>query len=160
MCVCGRFVAAVYCIVLYCAFFFFKQKTAYEIRISDWRSDLCSSDLPAGLIERFEIIQGGGAAVYGSDAIAGVVNYILKDDFDGLEIDGQQSISPYGDDYRPYLRLTAGKNFADNRGNIAINLEYSKRSEEHTSALQSLMRISYTGFCLQKKRTYNDITTL
>ncbi len=82
--------------------------------------------IPAGLIERVEIIQGGGAAVYGSDAIAGVVNYILKDDFDGLEIDGQQSISTYGDDYRPYLRLTAGKNFADNRGNIAINLEYSK----------------------------------
>src|SRR3546814_17668303 len=77
--------------------FFFKQKTPYEMRISDWSSDVCSSDL-----------------------------YILKDDFDGLEIDGQQSISTYGDDYRPYLRLTAGKNFADNRGNIAINLEYSK----------------------------------
>src|SRR3546814_4798900 len=85
-----------------------------------------SNGIPAGLIERVEIIQGGGAALYGSDAIACVVNYSLKDDFDGLEIDGQQSISTYGDDYRPYLRLTAGKNFADNRGNIAINLEYSK----------------------------------
>src|SRR3546814_19420999 len=73
-----------------------------------------------------EVIGGGGAAGDGSDAMAGVVNDIRKGDCDGLEIDGQQSISTYGDDYRPYLRLTAGKNFADNRGNIAINLEYSK----------------------------------
>src|SRR3546814_20652225 len=77
-------------------------------------------------MQRVEVIPGGGAAVDGSDAIAGVVNYNLKDDFDVIGIDGQQSISTYGDDYRPYLRLTAGKNFADNRGNIAINLEYSK----------------------------------
>lgn len=82
--------------------------------------------IPAGLIKRVEIIQGGGAAVYGSDAIAGVVNYILKDDFEGVEIDLQNSISSRGDDWRPYARLTAGTNFAGDRGNIAINLEYSK----------------------------------
>ncbi|HEY0594950.1 TonB-dependent receptor [Sphingopyxis sp.] len=82
--------------------------------------------IPAGLIKRVEIIQGGGAAVYGSDAIAGVVNYILKDDFEGIELDLQNSISTRGDDWRPYGRLTAGSNFAGGRGNIAVNLEYSK----------------------------------
>ncbi len=82
--------------------------------------------IPAGLIQRVEIVQGGGAAVYGSDAIAGVVNYILRDNFDGIEIDLSNSISSRGDDWRPYARLTAGKNFGGGRGNIAVNLEFSK----------------------------------
>src|SRR3546814_20685212 len=89
-------------------FFFFKQNTAYEMRISDGSSDVCSSDLlvlvngrrfipanadgsvdlatiPDALVERVEIITGGASAVYGSDAIAGAVNLILKDDFEGPE---------------------------------------------------------------------------
>ncbi|QNA83172.1 TonB-dependent receptor [Sphingomonas sp. So64.6b] len=82
--------------------------------------------IPAGLIDRIDIVQAGGAAVYGSDAIAGVVNYVLKKDFQGLEIDLQNSISTFGDDWRPYVRLTAGQNFAEGRGNIAVNMEYSK----------------------------------
>ena len=82
--------------------------------------------IPAGLIRRVDIVQAGGAAVYGSDAIAGVVNYVLRDDFDGLEIDLQNTISSRKDDFRPYARLTAGKNFGGGRGNIAVNLEYAK----------------------------------
>ncbi|TNE66591.1 MAG: TonB-dependent receptor [Alphaproteobacteria bacterium] len=82
--------------------------------------------IPVGLLERVEVVQAGGAAVYGSDAIAGVVNYILKKDFEGIELDGQASISDYGD-YPVYnLRGTFGKNFADGRGNIALNVEWSK----------------------------------
>ena len=82
--------------------------------------------IPTGLVERVEVVQGGGAAVYGSDAIAGVVNYILKDDFEGVEIDLQYGDSwEYNDYEQPALRLTAGTNFADGRGNIAVNAEYS-----------------------------------
>ncbi|MFN3311998.1 MAG: TonB-dependent receptor domain-containing protein [Hyphomonas sp.] len=81
--------------------------------------------IPTGLIDRIEVVQAGGAAVYGSDAIAGVVNYILKDDFEGLVLDFQ-----YGDTERQNFeqiagRLTAGKNFDGGRGNIALNLEAS-----------------------------------
>src|SRR3546814_7638946 len=54
-----------------CGVFFFKQKTAYEMRISDWSSDVCSSDL-------IEVLRDGASAQYGSDAIAGVINVILK----------------------------------------------------------------------------------
>lgn len=82
--------------------------------------------IPAGLIERVDVVQAGGAAVYGSDAIAGVVNYILRDDFEGIEIDLQNSISSRGDDWRPYVRMTAGTNFGGGRGNVAVNLEYSR----------------------------------
>ena len=70
--------------------------------------------------------QGGGAAVYGSDAIAGVVNYILVDDFEGLEIDLQYGDSwEYNDYEQPAIRVTGGTNFADGQGNIAFNLEWS-----------------------------------
>lgn len=82
--------------------------------------------VPAGLIDRIDVVQAGGAAVYGSDAIGGVVNYILKDHFEGMEVDTQYGISSHGDDKRPSARVTFGKNFAGGRGNIAADLEYSK----------------------------------
>ncbi|WP_213982224.1 TonB-dependent receptor [Sphingomonas sp. dw_22] len=85
-----------------------------------------SNIIPLGLLERVEVFQGGGAAVYGSDAVAGVVNYILKKDFTGLVLDGQTGISDRGD-YGTYsLRGTAGTNFADGRGNVAIDVGWSK----------------------------------
>jgi iron complex outermembrane receptor protein len=82
--------------------------------------------IPTGLIERIDVVQAGGAAVYGSDAIAGVVNYVLKDSFEGLELDAQYGISSRDDYPTQALRATAGKNFLDGRANIAANLEWSK----------------------------------
>lgn len=84
--------------------------------------------IPVELIERVDIVEAGGAAVYGSGAIAGVVNYVLKRDFQGLSLDAQYGLSSRGDYRQPSLRLTAGQNFHDNRGNIAVNLEYSSSS--------------------------------
>ncbi|MBU3076832.1 TonB-dependent receptor domain-containing protein [Sphingomonas quercus] len=82
--------------------------------------------IPTGLIERVDVMQAGGAAVYGSGAMAGAVNYVLKRNFQGLELDGQASITSRGD-YPVYsLRGTFGQNFAEDRGNFAINLEYSQ----------------------------------
>jgi iron complex outermembrane receptor protein len=81
--------------------------------------------IPTGLIEQIEVVQAGGAAVYGSDAIAGVVNYILKDDFEGLELDAQYGDASEGDYEQQNYRLTWGTNFNDNRGNIAVNAEYA-----------------------------------
>src|SRR5690606_36083862 len=52
-----------------------------------------TNTIPVGLLQRVDIVQAGGAAVYGSDAIAGVINYVLRDDFDGLEFDAQYGIS-------------------------------------------------------------------
>ena len=82
--------------------------------------------IPLGLLERVEVVQGGGAAVYGSDAIAGVVNYILKDDFEGIELDAQTGISSRGDYHTYSFRGTVGTNFADGRGNIAADVGYAK----------------------------------
>ncbi len=85
-----------------------------------------SNVIPTGLIQRVDIVQAGGAAVYGSDAIAGVVNYILKSDYEGLELDAQYGQGDNGTNDKTALRATFGRNFQDGRGNIAVNLEYSK----------------------------------
>ena len=89
-------------------------------------SQVDANVIPTGLLSRVEVVKAGGAAVYGSDAIAGVVNYVLKRDFEGLEGDAQASVTSRGD-YPTYsARLTGGTNFGDGRGNVAFNVEWSK----------------------------------
>ncbi|HYD13825.1 MAG TPA: TonB-dependent receptor [Allosphingosinicella sp.] len=80
--------------------------------------------IPSDLIERIDVITGGSSAVYGSDAIAGVVNFVLRQDYDGIRLRGQGGISQQGDRGIQFVSLTAGRNFADDRANVAINLEY------------------------------------
>src|SRR3546814_5584478 len=111
-------------------FFFVKQKTAYEMRISDWSSDVCSSDLCGDV----------GAVEHDAPGV-------------GL--------------YQPHDRIEAGRlaravrpqepddlTLADRQRHVGENgaLVVAFRSEEHTSELQSLMRISYAVFCLKKKK--------
>ncbi|WP_370713144.1 TonB-dependent receptor domain-containing protein [Sphingomonas sp. IW22] len=81
--------------------------------------------IPTPLIERVEVITGGASAVYGADAVSGVVNFILKRDFEGLEVQGQTGISSRGDAERYSINATAGSNFADGRGNVAAHLAYT-----------------------------------
>lgn len=82
--------------------------------------------IPVGLLKRVDVVQAGGAAVYGSDAIAGVVNYVLKDDFEGMEVDSQYGVSSRGDYPQRSLRMTLGRNFLDGRANLAADVEWSK----------------------------------
>src|SRR3546814_7956527 len=105
-------------VVMFFFFFFFKQKTAYEMRISDWSSDVCSSDL-GGLRHRRHI---RSEAVEAFAPAAGMAVAAL-DRAERSLMEGEP---------RP----------------AAI------RSEEHTSELQSLMRISYAVFCLKQKNIY------
>lgn len=83
--------------------------------------------IPPPLIDRIEIITGGASAVYGADALAGVVNIILKDRFDGLEAQGRTLISERGDGREGQLSVTAGRKFS--AGKIMANLTWSKRDE-------------------------------
>ncbi|GAB7551248.1 TonB-dependent receptor [Novosphingobium sp. 11B] len=82
--------------------------------------------IPTGLLRRIDITQAGGAAVYGSDAIAGVINYVLENKFDGVQLDLQSGITSRGDYPRRSVAFVAGRNFSEGRGNIAIDLEYRK----------------------------------
>ncbi len=78
------------------------------------------------LVDRVETIAIGGAPIYGSDAIAGTVNIILKRDYEGFDLDAQYGISTYGDAPNYRVRALAGKNFAGGRGNITLAGEYNR----------------------------------
>ncbi len=96
---------------------------------------------PTDLIERVELVTGGNSAVYGSDAIAGVVNFVLKKDFEGIQLRGQAGANiDHGDAGNQYVSLLAGKNFGDGRGNIALNLEYAHQSDYYASGRKNLSR--------------------
>ena len=83
--------------------------------------------IPTTLLERVDIVTGGNSAIYGSDAVAGVVNFILRRDFDGIEGRAQAGISDEGDLGQYFVGLTAGRNFLDDRANVAVSFEYTKQ---------------------------------
>src|SRR3546814_3977221 len=122
-------------------FFFFKQKTAYEMRISDWSSDVCSSDLLVSELVQSADLQAKPEQVrtrieefaQNYEQPAQVVAYYLSDRQRRAEIEA----------------IVLEDNVVDHV------LSKAQRSEEHTSELQSLMRISYAVFCLKKNKTRN-----
>src|SRR3546814_8472789 len=133
-------------------FFFFKQKTAYELRISDWSSDVCSSDL--GRVRH--LCPGVGR------------DHCLQRGADRRARDDQRRARRRRLDGEAAHRRSGGAGIAARRGGLSGNSRLKAehgmgnsiwtgaRSEEHTSELQSLMRISYAVFCLKKKKNKND----
>jgi iron complex outermembrane recepter protein len=114
--------------------------------------------IPAGLVERVEVVTGGASAAYGSDAIAGVVNFIMKRNFEGFQIDGQWGLN-YHDNGNSFMQglvsdfgttpptgtakdgrnrtfdMLMGTNFADGKGNITAYLSY-----RHADPVESSQR--------------------
>src|SRR3546814_5502562 len=139
--------------VCFCDFFFVKQKTAYEMRISDWSSDVCSSDLR---ISTADIADSEKTAMFNS-----IVSYVVRRAICGL------TPKNYNNNFMSILRqlikgemsnaalkelLGASSTIASRWPDDAEFTNAILRSEEHTSELQSLMRISYAVFCLKKKK--------
>ncbi|MFT3723322.1 MAG: TonB-dependent receptor [Hyphomonadaceae bacterium] len=85
------------------------------------------NSLPVALLERIEVVPLAGAAVYGSDAIAGTINVILKDDFEGADFSAQYGEAEAGDLAQWQVQGVIGANFADGRGNVAASVEYNKQ---------------------------------
>jgi outer membrane receptor protein involved in Fe transport len=84
--------------------------------------------IPMSMIENVEIITGGASATYGSDAIAGVINFKLRRHFNGLELSATHGSTTQGDGENNQLSALLGGDFAGGRGNAMIDLEYSDRS--------------------------------
>src|SRR3546814_7986661 len=129
-------------------FFFFKQKTAYELRISDWSSDVCSSDLRSAERRRL------GHRVPAADPDP----LLLHPDAGGDRLYGPRRLpdgradgagGPVGAWYGRWGVNYLYGTWSVLRGLQAVGVG---RSEEHTSELQSLMRISYAVFCLKKQK--------
>jgi iron complex outermembrane receptor protein len=83
--------------------------------------------IPTDFIERVELLTGGASATYGSDAVAGVVNIILKRNLNGVLFDAQTGRSSHGDDFKKKLSLTFGTSSADGASNVMGHLGYSKQ---------------------------------
>jgi len=108
--------------------------------------------VPTVLIERTEVVTGGASAAWGSDAVAGVVNLIFKKKMTGIEGEFQYGVSDYNDNARYRAALSAGFNFADDRGNVVVAGEYednkgiqpgSSRSELVTDNWQVISNPNY-----------------
>src|SRR3546814_2890006 len=128
--------------VVFCCFFFFKQKTAYEMRISDWSSDVCSSDLLTTLGNPDLKPEKSRSWTVGA-LIEPIPGVSFTADYYNIKKTGAISAPNFAPAIAAYY---TGQPIPD-----------GYRSEEHTSELQSLMRISYAVFCLTKK-TQTDQT--
>src|SRR3546814_3588843 len=119
-------------------FFFFKQKTAYEMRISDWSSDVCSSDLPEKTLQQVTLASRSRLSWCPPE---------YRDEYRRLT---RAKMLPAAE-ARPIIEDMIA---ADARRYAATGIlpQSARRSEEHTSELQSLMRNSYAVFCLKKKK--------
>src|SRR3546814_8780678 len=126
--------------------FFFKQKTAYEMRISDWSSDVCSSDLIGLFALGACASQSVLAADWPTKPVKVIVAFTAGGTTDILAREVSHGLTQkWGQSVVVENRPGAGGNIGTRD---AIN-----RSEEPTSELQSLMRISYAVFCLKKTKT-------
>lgn len=85
--------------------------------------------VPQDIIDRVEIVTGGASAAYGSDAVAGVVNFILDNDFTGVRVRGQAGISKYGDAGTRGAAISAGTSFAGDRGHVIFSADYLKQDQ-------------------------------
>jgi len=85
------------------------------------------NSIPTDLIERIEVITGGASAVYGSDAIAGVINIILREDYAGLGIEFTQGAYDEGDGKTTGFSMTLGSDFDEGKGNAVFNLRFDEQ---------------------------------
>lgn len=96
--------------------------------------------MPNLLVKRVDIVTGGASAAWGSDAVSGVVNFVLDTDFTGFKGDVQGGITTHGDDENYRLGLAYGTRFADGRGHFMISAEHA-----YTAGLKGLPRDWYSG---------------
>jgi outer membrane receptor protein involved in Fe transport len=102
--------------------------------------------IPTDLVERVDVLTGGVSAIYGADGVTGVVNFVLKKNFEGLTARGQAGISEFGDAGKRFISVTAGKNFADGRGNVAVAYEYAEEDRLQARDRSRLRGSNLTAF--------------
>ncbi len=87
-----------------------------------------TNTIPVSLLERVDLVTGGASAVYGADAVSGVVNFITKKNFSGVEATTLFSASEKGDAQRYKNDFTVGANLADGRGNVVLHVGNTRTS--------------------------------
>jgi len=125
---------------------------------ADASLDVDTNQIPAAMVERIEVLTGGASAVYGSDAVAGVVNIILKKDFEGMTLDSQFSSTDHSDGATNDSSFMLGVNSGDGKGNITIYGEYAHRDGVQGAArdfsTHALAATNYTGCAATQPATH------
>ena len=106
------------------------------------------NSIPTDLIARVDVLTGAASAVYGADGVSGVVNFVLRRDFDGVGGRAQMGISSRGDAANRFASLYAGRNFADGRGNVTLAYEYNADqplANDDRSYLRSANRFNFVN---------------
>ncbi|WP_046348076.1 TonB-dependent receptor domain-containing protein [Sphingomonas changbaiensis] len=103
------------------------------------------NNIPLALIERTEVLTGGASTTYGADAVSGVVNFITKKDFTGLEISASEQITERGDGNVFRVDTTIGANFDDNRGNATFSIGYQE-ADPVTQGARDFSRFNISAF--------------
>ncbi|MEI6549889.1 MAG: TonB-dependent receptor [Betaproteobacteria bacterium] len=80
-----------------------------------------TNSIPISLLQRIDVVTGGASAVYGADAVSGVVNFVLRKNFQGLEASSSYGLSSQGDAMKRRTDITFGSNFAEDKGNIVFS---------------------------------------
>jgi outer membrane receptor protein involved in Fe transport len=91
--------------------------------------------IPVGLLQRVDVVTGGASAAYGSDAVAGVVNFILDTKLDGIRGSAQEGFSQYNDDFQRAFSIAGGTAFAGGRGHVLFGADYARN--EGTGSIYS-----------------------
>jgi iron complex outermembrane recepter protein len=118
-------------------------------------SSVDTNTIPVEWVERVEVITGGASAIYGADAVSGVVNFVLKKSFKGMEIRTQYGKADEGGFDRAFTSLTAGSDFADGRGTIGFSMEVSTQ-DRFKFTDREITRVSYRN--IQIPGTSNRVT--
>jgi outer membrane receptor protein involved in Fe transport len=102
------------------------------------------NNIPLALIERVDTLTGGAATTYGADAVSGVINFITRSDFSGMELNVSEQITEEGDGEQFRADLTIGANFDDGRGNAVISVGYQEVDPIYQGA-RRVSRNNYTS---------------
>ena len=92
------------------------------------------NNIPLALVERVDTLTGGAATTYGADAVSGVINFITRSDFSGMEIQASEQITEKGDGNVFRVDATVGANFDDGRGNVVLSLGYQEADPVYQGA--------------------------
>ncbi len=111
------------------------------------------NSIPTDLIESVDVLTGGASAIYGADGVSGVVNFRLKKNFEGFTTRAQVGTSGYGDGTNRFVALTFGHNFAEQRANVALAIEYNADDRVNDQARRFLRK----GFSGNLYRNQADI---
>ncbi len=116
---------------------------------ADSSGEVDTNQIPSQMVDHVEILTGGASAEYGSDAVSGVVNIILRKDFQGMEVDGQYSLSDHGDAGITDTSAILGFNSGDGKGNVTIYGDYNHRNavpeSDRSYGAHALASTNFTG---------------